>query len=175
MKRLLICLMLLLTAFAPLGPAWAEEEGEEEESGGRMFIKPPVNAKPEKEHHDGITTSVWTLVAEDEADKAKGKARVACYSDDKDSFRLDVTGLRPKSVYTVWFTTSSKAGAERAGVGNEPFSFKTGGGGTVLYQAPLTSCPLARFKWVEIRLHPDGDPKNVDNSIRVLKARMIME
>lgn len=175
MKRLLACLLLaLMAAFLAFSPVFGQEEDEEE--GPKPFIKPPANAREPKDEHEGITSSVWTFQPEDESDaKAKGNARVMCYSDDKDLFRLDVSGLKPKSVYTVWFVSSQRKGAERAGVGAAPYSFKTGGGGSKIYQSPLQSCPLVKFKWVEIRIHPDGDPKNVESSVRVLKARMIAE
>lgn len=175
MKRLLAYLLIaLMAAFVALAPVLAQDEDEEE--GPKPFIKNPANAREPKEHHDVVNTSVWTFQPEDESDtKLKGTARVTCFSDDKDQFRLDVNGLKPKSVYTVWFVSSLRKGSERAGIGNEPYSFKTGGGGSKIYQAPLTTCPLIKFKWVEIRIHPDGDPKNVESSFRVLKARMIAE
>lgn len=173
-KRFLSLLLIaLLTTLLPMTGAHADDE--EDDGRPRGFIKQPYNAKPPQEHHDGITASEWTFQTEGDQGSARGKVRVSCYSDDKDSFRMDLSGMKTRSVYTVWFTTSSRAGAERAGIGNPPFSFKTGGGGNVLYQAPLSSCPLGKYKWVEVRLHPDGDASNVEGSVRVLKARMHQE
>jgi hypothetical protein len=166
-------LLLALTLAAAFALAAHAQDGDG--GGGGGFIKTPYNTRPEVEHHDGITVNVWDLSPPENDSKAHAKVTVHCYSDDKDNFRLDAHDLDPHSVYSVWFTTSLKEGADRAGVGTAPYSFKTGGGGGVLYQTPLKTCPLIKYKWVVILKHPDGDPRHLDNAVRFLEGRMIQE
>lgn len=167
-------LLALLVAALLCSPAIAQD-GDGEGHGSGVFIKKPYNDKPPQEHHDGLATNQWKLVPDDETSKAKGKVELGCYSDDKDYFKLDAQGLDPHSVYTVWFSSGLKEGADRAGVGKEPFSFKTGGGGSVLYQAPLKTCPLIKYRWIIVLKHPDGNPAKTAGAVRVLKARMVSE
>lgn len=169
-KVVSVALTLLVVISA--GVARADGDGDETDHG---FIKTPYNARPPVEHHDHITVSKFNLVAEKEGAKARGTAQLDCYSDDKDGLRVDIQGLDPHNVYTVWFTSSLKADAERAGIGAEPYTFRPTGRGNVLYQSPLTSCPLGRWRWLEIREHASGNPKDIEHSVRVLKARLISE
>lgn len=167
--------LVLVVSFASLllfPSSTASAQDDDDGGNGKPFIKPAYNAKPPQEHHESIADSVWKLEPPEEGSKARGTVRLECYSDDKDAFRMDVQGLDPKKVYTVWFVSSLKDGADRAGIGKEPFKFKSTGGGKALYQAPLSTCPLISWKWVEIREHPDGDPTHIEQSVRVLKARM---
>ncbi|MBM3460666.1 MAG: hypothetical protein FJX76_01035 [Armatimonadetes bacterium] len=161
MRRLVGFAVLALMVLVGLHASWAD---------GVEFG--PTNKQEKKEHHDFVNSNVWEIVAEPDAPKLKGKLKLSCFSDDKDEFRLELSGLEPGKVYTVWLTSSLKPTAERAGAGPK-HDFKAGGGGGVLFQAPLTTCPLTAFKWVELRVHPDANATRFEDSVRVGKIRLL--
>lgn len=161
MRRLVIAALAILILSAA---AWAD--------GG--FINSPYNKKPEKEH-TFVNTSEWDLESVLEGVDVKARLKLTCYDDDRDELRIDFSGLQPNSVYTVWLVTSMKDTAMRAGLGDAPHSFKTAGGGGKLFQVPMKICPLVEYKWLEVRLHPDGDPTHMDSSVRVAKVRLLAQ
>ena len=127
--------------------------------------------------HVNQSYSDWAVQVErhDGAPQLTGKASVSCFADDKDDFTLDIDGLKPKAMYSVWLVTSMRPSAERAGVGPEPFTTLADAKGHLHVGAPLTSCPLVHYKWVEVREHPDSNPANLEASVRVARVRMIGE
>lgn len=161
MRRLVI---LALALFSLLSTAVGAEEG------GSYNPDPFNRHKKEDKDHNYVNTQQWGVEAVVEG--VTGTVKMVCYTDDKDEFKMELKGLKPKSVYTVWFTTSLKETAMRAGLGEAPHSFKVGGGSEKTYQVPLSVCPLKDYKWLEVRLHPDGDPTNLAGSERVLKVRL---
>jgi hypothetical protein len=135
------------------------------------------NNGPKNEPHRFLSTSEWAIQRDnrDDAPQVSGKVSLSCYADDKDDFLLDLDGLKPATRYTVWLVSSLRAGAERAGIGPEPFAATTNDKGHLHLGAPLTKCPLAAYRWIEVREHADGKVTNLDNSVRVARARMIGE
>lgn len=166
-----LCILTLAVGWMTSRTVHAQDS--DSDGSGKPFIKQPYNDRPGRRHHDAMSTNTWMLEPEVEGSKAHGKFYLVCYSDDQDNFRLDVGGLNPHKTYTVWFVSSLKPDAARAGAGFEPFSFKTGGSGNAIFQGSTKFCPLVKYRWLEVREHDDGDTLDLLKSARVLKAHII--
>ena len=102
------------------------------------------------------------------AGKANPKA-AATMSLSKESLSIEARGLKPKSVYTVWFV-SMMPEKSQAGVGAMPYMFKTDAKGKGTFTASLSEPPYG--KWQMVMLHPDGDPGNMNNMVEALSAKV---
>lgn len=136
-----------------------------------------TSSSDQSARHVSQSYSDWAVQSDlpEGAPQLKGKVSVSCFADDKDDFTLDIDGLKPKAMYSVWLVTSMRSSADRAGVGPEPFTALADAKGHLHLGAPLKSCPLVRYKWVEVREHADSNPANLDASVRVARVRMIGE
>lgn len=164
----LAMMVLLLSALVA-----AADDGDD--GGPKPFLK-PTNTQQRKVEHKQIQINTWELVPEQEGSKMGGKVELNCFNDDKDTMRISFHGLNPHKTYTVWFLSSLKQDADRAGAGTEPFTFKASSHGKALYQVVLKSCPLVKYRWLEVReLEDTADPKQIESSVRVLKVHIISE
>lgn len=82
---------------------------------------------------------------------------------------VHASGLRPNSVYTVWFV-NMKPKKNETGAGTAPYMFKTNKWGDGNYSAPLTEAPFGKWSIVMIVLHTNGNPKDMKNMVGALKA-----
>jgi hypothetical protein len=87
-----------------------------------------------------------------------------------DSLSIEARGLKPNSVYTVWFV--NKKPKKEAGAGSAPYMFKTNDTGEGSYSAPLAESPFGKWQMIMIVLHPDGDPGDMKNMVGALKAKL---
>ncbi len=87
-----------------------------------------------------------------------------------DSLSIEARGLKPNSVYTVWFV--NKKPKKEAGAGSAPYMFKTNETGEGSYSAPLGESPFGKWQMIMIVLHPNGDPGDMKNLVGALKARL---
>ena len=87
-----------------------------------------------------------------------------------DSLSIEARGLKPNSVYTVWFV--NKKPKKEAGAGSAPYMFKTNETGEGSYSAPLGESPFGKWQMIMIVLHPDGDPGDMKNLVGALKAKL---
>lgn len=87
------------------------------------------------------------------------------------SISIQVKGLRPNGVYTVWFV-NMKPKKQEAGAGQAPYMFKTDGQGNGTYSASLAESPYGKWEMIMIVLHPDGDPMNMKNMVGALSAKI---
>jgi hypothetical protein len=87
------------------------------------------------------------------------------------SINVQSRGLKPNSVYTVWFVNMTPKKHE-AGAGAAPYMFKTDGYGNGNYSAPLSSLPFGKWQMIMVVLHPDGDPANMKKMVGALKAEL---
>ena len=87
-----------------------------------------------------------------------------------DSLSIEARGLKPNSVYTVWFV--NKKPKKKAGAGSPPYVFKTNQAGEGSYSAPLGESPFGKWQMIMIVLHPDGDPGDMKNIVGALKAKL---
>jgi hypothetical protein len=89
----------------------------------------------------------------------------------KDNLTIHATGLKPDSVYTVWFVNMKPKKSE-AGAGSMPYMFKTDFKGEGTYNASLSESPFGKWQMVMVMRHPDGDPGNMKNMAEALAAKV---
>jgi len=75
----------------------------------------------------------------------------------KDKVSIRAEGLKPDSIYTVWFV-NMKPKKSQAGAGTMPYMFKTDSQGKGSYESSLSESPFGTWQMVMVVLHPDGDP-----------------
>lgn len=88
-----------------------------------------------------------------------------------DSLSIHAKGLRPGSVYTVWFV-NMKPKKHETGAGTAPYMFRTDSNGNGVYAATLSESPIGEWEMLMIVLHPDGNPKDMKNMKGALKAQI---
>ena len=81
-----------------------------------------------------------------------------------DELRIQAEGLKPDSVYTVWFV-NMKPKKDQAGAGSPPFMFKTDSQGEGTYDAALAESPVGKRSTIMVVLHPSGDPMDMKNMV----------
>jgi len=96
--------------------------------------------------------------------KASGSAVL-----DKNHVSIQARGLKPNSVYTVWFV-NTKPKKHETGAGTAPYMFRTNKWGDGTYSAPLDESPFGKWAMVMIVLHPNGDPQDMKSMVGALKA-----
>lgn len=80
-------------------------------------------------------------------------------------------GLKPDSVYTVWFV-NMKPNKHETGAGQAPYMFKTDANGDGSYTSSLSASPVGKWQMVMVVLHPNGDPKDMKNMVGALVANL---
>ncbi|UCD78714.1 MAG: hypothetical protein JSW26_25465 [Desulfobacterales bacterium] len=80
-------------------------------------------------------------------------------------------GLKPESVYTVWFV-NTKPQKHETGAGQPPYMFRTDSDGNGMYTAPLDASPYGQWEMLMIVLHPNGDPRDMKNMVGALSANL---
>jgi len=109
-----------------------------------------------------------TLVLEPTAKhpKANGTALI-----DESHINVQARGLKPESVYTVWFVNMKPKKSE-TGAGSAPYMFRTDKWGNGSYSAPLNEDPFGKWSMVMVVQHPNGNPKDMEKMIGALKATL---
>jgi hypothetical protein len=87
------------------------------------------------------------------------------------SINVQTRGLKPDSVYTVWFV-NMKPKKHETGAGTAPYMFKTDDYGNGNYSASLSSLPFGKWQMIMVVLHPDGNPQNMKKMVGALKAEL---
>jgi hypothetical protein len=91
------------------------------------------------------------LVATDRGGKAAGMARIQ-----PRSLLVELTGLQPGGVYTVWVVSDRPR--EERGLGPRPHSFTADAQGNGSYRAPFSVDDRTKWSLVEIFFVPGGNP-----------------
>lgn len=112
-----------------------------------------------------------TLQPGPDGNGASGDAIIKDKGSDQKEIAVDMKGLKPDSVYTVWFV-NEKPKMDMAGVGKPDYEFKSDGQGAGQYTATVSTAKMEKWQLLEIALHPDGDPKNMDNMKIALKGEI---
>jgi hypothetical protein len=107
-----------------------------------------------------------SLVAAEQHPKAMG---IAVISDE--NIFLKAKGLKPDSIYTVWFV-NMKPHKHEAGAGKAPYMFKTDSSGGAVYSSPLSGSPKGKWEMLMVVLHPTGDPTDMQNMVGGLSAKL---
>jgi hypothetical protein len=84
---------------------------------------------------------------------------------------IQARGLKPDSVYTVWFV-NIKPKKHETGAGAAPYMFKTDANGFGQYSAFLSESPFGQWQMIMIVLHPNGDPTDMKNMVGALAAKL---
>ncbi len=87
------------------------------------------------------------------------------------NINVQTRGLKPNSVYTVWFV-NMKPKKHETGAGTAPYMFKTDVYGNGNYSAHLSSSPFGKWQMIMVVLHPDGNPRNMKKMVGALKAEL---
>lgn len=127
-----------------------------------------------------VTGFIWSDGARrflDLVDQAGGgaSAEVVIESDSRSMPRLrniglTAYGLRPSSVYSVWF--SSEKG-ERSAAGIETNHFRTDGAGKGRYVTMAYEDVIDDWRYLDVMHHPDGDPKNTAAMTLTLRGDLV--
>jgi len=104
------------------------------------------------------------------AGKANPKAH-ATLTLTKTSLGIEARGLKPNSVFSVWLVNMTPK-ETMAGVGSPPYSFKSDSHGKCTYKASLSEPPFGKWQMVMVMLHPTGDPKDMENMVDALSAKV---
>ncbi len=84
---------------------------------------------------------------------------------------IQAKGLKPDSVYTVWFV-SMKPKKHETGAGSAPYMFKTNSYGNGSYASALKESPTGKWEMIMIVLHPNGNPADMKKMVGALKAKL---
>ena len=87
------------------------------------------------------------------------------------SIRIHAKGLKPNSVYTVWFV-NMKPQKHETGAGQPPYMFTTDSYGAGSYTSQLAGSPVGKWQMLMIVLHPNGNPKDMESMVGALKAEL---
>lgn len=88
---------------------------------------------------------------------------------DQQHVSIQARGLKPDSVYTVWFV-NMKPNKHETGAGSSPYMFRSDQWGDGSYSAPLDEAPFGKWSMIMVVLHPTGDPKDMKNIVGAMKA-----
>jgi len=91
------------------------------------------------------------------------------------SVSVQANGLKPNSVYTVWFVNMDENMKPKAhtGAGKSPYMFKTNSSGAGSYKSQLQESPFGKWQMMMIMLHPNGDPTDMSNTVGALSAKLM--
>lgn len=103
--------------------------------------------------------------------QAKGEAVIRDAGADQKQIDIKASGLKPNSVYTLWFVTE-KPRMDMAGVGTGDYSFRTDSRGNGQYTATVSEEALRRWDLLEVAYHPDANPANMENIDIALKGEL---
>jgi hypothetical protein len=105
------------------------------------------------------------------AAKAYPEAQGTTYIDGN-NISVHARGLKPDSVYTVWFV-NMKPNKHETGAGMAPYMFKTDANGYGSYSSNLSESPFGKWQMMMVVNHPDGDPKNMKSMVGALSAKLM--
>ncbi|MBW2073031.1 MAG: hypothetical protein JRI89_17520 [Deltaproteobacteria bacterium] len=100
---------------------------------------------------------------------ARGASGIAFL--DEQGLSIHARGLRPDSVYTVWFV-NTKPKMRETGAGRAPYAFRTDSKGNGVYGSTLARSPFGEWEMIMVVLHPGGDPSTMDNMKYAFKAQI---
>jgi len=78
--------------------------------------------------------------------------------------------LKPDSVYSVWYSDGK---GQRSAAGVETNHFRTDASGKGRYVTSAYEDVLDDWRYIEVMLHPDGDPKNTGAMTEALRGDLV--
>jgi hypothetical protein len=79
-------------------------------------------------------------------------------------------GLKPGSVYSVWYADEQ---AQRSPVGVQTNHFTTDGAGKGRYVTSVYEDVVDDWRYIDVMLHPDGNPKNTGGMMPALRGDLV--
>jgi hypothetical protein len=119
----------------------------------------------------GLSTISWAGGGQDlafipakDSPKATGTINLGT-----DKLKIQADGLKPDSVYTVWFV-NMKPKKDQAGAGSPPFMFTTDASEKGKYDTSLSKSPVGKWSTIMVVLHPSGDLVDMKNMVPAFSA-----
>ena len=112
-----------------------------------------------------VGESKFSLMATKAHPGASGSAAIS-----DSNISIHAKGLKPNSVYTVWFV-NMKPKKHETGAGQAPYMFKTDPNGAGSYSSTLYGSPIGKWQMLMIVLHPNGNPKDMKNMVGALSTK----
>lgn len=137
----------------------------------------PATGGPPPGSHQHFNRSQWELVPTADGAGITGKAVLDCYVDDLDELHISGKGFKSTGVYTVWLTkrdgpdvvTRAYVASGWEGKKADEYSFEARVDGQANYHGCIRTCPLGKWKSIEIRYHPRGNAKDLRTSVPVVR------
>lgn len=98
---------------------------------------------------------------------ARGEITISEESREQRRLEVNLTGLEPNAVYTLWFTGEREG--QRATVGKES-TFRSDSTGKAVFSTVVSENEIEKWDRFEVAYHPDGNPKNLKGSINLLSG-----
>ncbi len=83
---------------------------------------------------------------------------------------VTVYNLKPGSVYSVWYADEK---GQRSPAGVETNHFTTDAGGKGRYVTSAYEDVLDDWRYLDVMLHPDGNPKNTGGMVEALRGDLV--
>jgi hypothetical protein len=83
---------------------------------------------------------------------------------------VTVNGLKPGSVYSVWYANEQ---AQRSPIGVETNHFTTDAAGKGSYVTSVYEDVVDDWRYIDVMLHPDGNPKNTGGMMPALRGDIV--
>lgn len=83
---------------------------------------------------------------------------------------VTVYGLKPGSVYSVWYADEK---GQRSPAGVETNHFTTDAGGKGRFVTSAYEDVLDDWRYIDVMLHPDGNPKNTGGMTPALRGDLV--
>ncbi len=140
----------------------------------------PMTGEPPPGSHTLFTHNDWPLVTTDDGKGVKATCVLECYQDELDELHIHADGLKPKGIYSVWLIRKhgddppqrARVGTAWEGPKADINWFTAPAGRTAYFRGCLTRCPLGKWHQVELRYHPDGNPKDLEQSVLIGQSHM---
>lgn len=113
-----------------------------------LFIFPGVALSQKTETGERIKETVIKLSPAPDASGASGIFTLKCdLKETAHLIRVDLKGLKPKSVYTIRFVDKS---GRTTGAGYAPYEVITDDTGEGIYLSPSKTCPRKKYAQIEV-------------------------
>lgn len=140
----------------------------------------PSTGGPPPGSHLHYTRNTWALVPTREGEGISGKIILDCFSDDLDEVHVAGKGFKTTGIYTVWLirkdgpdtVTRAYIGSGWQGKPAETYWFEARSDGQGNYHGCMRSCPLGKWRALEIRYHPGGKAADLQTSVPVARVSL---
>lgn len=97
----------------------------------------------------------------------KGDITIREEGADQRRLDLNLSGLQPNAVYTLWF--AGERPGQRSAVGREA-TFRSDANGTATFSTVVSENEIEKWDKFEVAYHPDGNAKNLKSAVPLLSG-----